>query len=114
MPVSLRVQPLFYYYFLSIFNDLTDNISSQMRLFPYVGQTHEKLVNDLKTVSMWADLRKMVFNPDITKQANEIIFSVKKDKPVHPVIELNGVPVARHAHTHTTFMNLPRQWLEFL
>ena len=41
----------------------------------------------------------MIFNPDITKQAIEIIFSVKKNKPDHPVIDLTEVPVARHAHT---------------
>ena len=42
-----------------------------------VDQTHEKLVNDLKIVSTWANQWKMVFNPDIIKQAIEIIFSVK-------------------------------------
>ena len=41
----------------------------------------------------------MVFNPNITKQAIEVIFSDKKKKPEHPSLELNGVPVARHHHT---------------
>ena len=44
-----------------------------------VEQTHDKLVNDLKPVSTSADQWEMVFNPDITKQAIEIIFSVKKE-----------------------------------
>ena len=41
----------------------------------------------------------MVFNPDITKQAIEVIFSVKKNKPVHPELTFNGIPVAREGHT---------------
>ena len=41
----------------------------------------------------------MVFNPDITKQAVEVIFSVKKKKPYHPDLTFNDVPVAREDHT---------------
>ena len=95
--------------FLVYINDLTDNISSHMRLFADdsslftrvegVQQTQEKIVNDLKTVTTWAHQWKMVFNPDLTKQAIEVIFSVKKKKPEHPELVLNGVPVARHVHT---------------
>ena len=95
--------------FLVYINDLTDNITSQMRLFADdsslftcvegVEQTQEKLVKDLQTVTIWAHQWKMVFNPDITKQAIEVIFSVKKKKPLHPDLTLNGVPVARHDHT---------------
>ena len=80
--------------FLVYINDLTENISSEMRLFAgdsslftrveEVNETHEKLIKDLQTVTDWAYQWKMVFNPDITKQAIEIIFSVKKKKPAHP------------------------------
>ena len=64
-----------------------------------IEQTQEKLVKDLKAVTAWAHQWKMVFNPDITKQAIEVIFSVKKKKPEHPELVLNGVPVARQEHT---------------
>ena len=74
--------------FLVYINDLTDNISSDMRLFADdaslftcvkgVTQTHDKLEKDLLTVTQWAYQWKMVFNPDITKQATEVIFSCKK------------------------------------
>ena len=74
--------------FLVYINDLTENIKSQMRLFAddssiftpvkKVDVTHEQLVKDLETVSKWGYQWKMVFNPDITKQAVEVIFSVKK------------------------------------
>ena len=95
--------------FLVYINDLTDKISSQTRLFADdsslftcvegVHQTQDKLVNDLKTVTSWAYQWKMVFNPDISKQASEVIFSVKKKKPEHPDLVLTGVPLARLEHT---------------
>ena len=95
--------------FLVYINDLTENIKSQMRLFAddssiftpvkNVIDTHEQLVKDLETVSTWGHQWKMVFNPDITKQAVEVIFSVKKKKPNHPDLEFNGIPVAREDHT---------------
>ena len=66
--------------FVIYINDLTDNISSQMRLFADdssiftrvegVDQTQVKIIKDLQTVSDWAHQWKMVFNPDITKQAS--------------------------------------------
>ena len=96
--------------FLVYINDLTDNVSSEMCLFAddsslftrveEVNETHEKLIKDLQTVTNWAYQWKMVFNPDITKQAIEIIFSVKKKKPAHPELFFNSVPVFREEHTN--------------
>ena len=43
-----------------------------------VNITHSLLENDLTTIKNWAHQWKMVFNHDITKQAIEIVFSVKK------------------------------------
>ena len=40
-----------------------------------------------------------MFNPDITKQAIEVIFSCKKQKPDHPKLYFNGIPVAREPFT---------------
>ena len=95
--------------FLVYINDLTDNISSEMRLFaddsslftPVSGidETHEKLEKDLQTITTWAHQWKMVFNPDLTKQAIEVIFSVKTKKPVHSALVFNGIPVSREDHT---------------
>ena len=95
--------------FLVYINDLTEDIKSQMRLFADdssvftpvkdVQVTHEQLVKDLETVSKWGYQWKMVFNPDITKQAVEVIFSVKKKKPHHPDLNFNGIPVAREDFT---------------
>ena len=38
----------------------------------------------------------MIFNPDITKQAIEVIFSCKKQKSDHHKFNFNGIPVAKH------------------
>ena len=35
----------------------------------------------------------MSFNPDPTKQAQEVIFSHKLIKPIHPSIKFNNLPV---------------------
>ena len=95
--------------FLVYINDLTDNISSDMRLFADdsslftsvkgVTETHDKLLKDLQTITIWAYQWKMVFNPDITKQATEVIFSCKNKQPVHPELNFNRIPVAREPFT---------------
>ena len=54
---------------------------------------------DLEVIKNWAYQWKMEFNPDITKQATEIVFSVKKNKPSHPDLVFNGVPVSREPFT---------------
>ena len=95
--------------FLIYINDLTENISSQMKLFADdsslfvkvndVDTTQRILENDLKTIASWAHQWKMKFNPDVTKAAIEVIFSWKKNKPVHPPLLFNNIPVSRESHT---------------
>ena len=41
----------------------------------------------------------MKFNPDITKQAIEVIFSSKYKKESHPPLNFNDIPVARKSST---------------
>ena len=95
--------------FLIYINDLTDNISSNMRLFAddsslfikvrNIEDTQEQLTSDLDKITNWAWQWKMEFNPDINKQAIEVIFSHKKKKPVHPPLFFNGIPVKRETYT---------------
>ena len=40
-----------------------------------------------------------MFNPDIKKQAVEVIFSVKKNKPDHPFLSFSNISVARVTYT---------------
>ena len=56
-----------------------------------------QLESDLKKISHWAYKWKMNFNPDLSKQAQEVIFSRKTVKVSHPSITFNTVPVARTA-----------------
>ena len=48
---------------------------------------------DLEKMSPWAYQWKMSFNPDISKQAHEVIFSKKGVNDYHPVLYFNRTPV---------------------
>ena len=61
---------------------------------------HKKLKEDIQKITEWAYQWKMVFNPDLTKQAVEVIFSVKTKKPVHFELSFNDIPVARKEFTN--------------
>ena len=41
------------------------------------------------------------FNPDITKQAIEVIFSCKTNKPNYPDLTFNNIPIARSPRPNT-------------
>ena len=45
----------------------------------------------------WAYQWKMLFNPDITKQAQEIIFSRKKNDTSHPSLYFNNTLIQRQS-----------------
>ena len=89
--------------FLIYINDLVDNISSEAKLFADdtslftvvydVDIVANKLNRDLEIISTWAYQWKMQFNPDKNKLAVHVIFSQKKDTPVHPPLFLNGSEV---------------------
>ena len=85
--------------FLVHTNDVVDNICSDAKLFAddtslftvvddeYVAT--EQLNRDFKIIADWACQWKMQLNPDITKQAIQVIFSQNRDKPIHPPIQFN-------------------------
>ena len=101
--------------FLVYINDLEDGLKSSVIFFaddtsissivsdPSVS-AHE-LNHDLDRISQWAHQWKMSFNPDPTKQAEEILFSHKLASPNHPPIYFNGIEVKRvsdHKHLGLT------------
>ena len=52
-------------------------------------------------ISEWAYQWKISFSPDISKQAQEVIFSRKAVKASHPAVFFNDIPVARcSTHKH--------------
>ena len=97
--------------FLLYINDLTENISANIKLFADdsslfikvsdIDAAHQTLMDDLNTISAWARLWKMKFNPDISKQAIEVVFSCKygKTRGIHPPLFFNEIPVARKEST---------------
>ena len=86
-------------------NDLPDNLESLAKLFSdhtslfsivYNPLLSAQVMNkNLIKISKWANQWKMSFNPDITKQAQEVIFSRKSKKTGHPTVYFNHAPVAR-------------------
>ena len=93
--------------FLIYINDLPDNLNSLIKLFAddtslfstlYDPNHSAKVLNDdLNKISEWAYKWKMLFNSDLTKQAQKTIFSRKNIKTDHPFVYFNEAPVA-----HTT------------
>ena len=91
--------------FLVYINDLPDKIRSNMRLFAddsslfirasKVNETHQILEDDLRMIEQWGHQWKMIFNPDISKQAVEVVFSNKTHKQNHPILFFNGIEVAK-------------------
>ena len=81
-------------------NDLTNDLSSSAKLFAddtslfsvvfNVDATAKELNDDLAKVQDWALRWKMSFNPDISKQAQEVIFSRKLKKTPHPPLMFNS------------------------
>ena len=55
----------------------------------------DQLDKDLKKISDWAYEWKMIINPDLSKQAQQVIFSRKTNKINHPTTTFNTIPVAR-------------------
>ena len=87
--------------FLVYINDLPNELLSNPKLFAddtsifSVVKDHlsssNKLNEDLSKISQWAYLWKTSFNPDVSKQVEEVIFSRKKSINNHPVVFFNNL-----------------------
>ena len=85
--------------FLIYINYLEKNIKSNVKIFaddtmlfsvvnnPAISAN--ELNYDLKVISQWAYQWKTNFNPDLNKQATELLFSCKKNSPNHPSLIFN-------------------------
>ena len=80
--------------FLIYINDLSDGLSSNAKLFADdtslfsvvhdINTSAAELNSDLNKINDWAFQWKMTFNPDRSKQAQEIIFNRRLKKATHP------------------------------
>ena len=93
--------------FLVYINDLVDIVESEIRIFAddtfiftVVNENCTETLNrDLRKITDWAWQWKMVFNPDITKQAVEITFSNKHDPTQHDDLIFGEIPVKKVRET---------------
>ena len=86
--------------FLICINDLPNNLNSNAKLFAddtslfsvvhNITDSANLLNSDLSKIDEWALQWKMSFNPDPTKQAQEIIFSRKTSQRNHPGLMFNN------------------------
>ena len=60
-----------------------------------VNTSAKELNDDLKKVNDWAFQWKMSFNPDPSKQAQEVIFSRKSKRSTHPPLVFNNNNVSQ-------------------
>ena len=82
--------------FLIYINDLPDNLSTNVKLFAddtsLFSVVHDSTTSscdlnyDLNRVREWAFQWKMSFNPEPSKQAQEVIFMLKLQKKDYPPI----------------------------
>jgi hypothetical protein len=89
--------------FLVYINDLLTGINSNAKIFAddtslfQVSQdntTSTSILNgDLCTITRWAHQWKMIFNPDISKQAVEVVFSTKHQATTYDSLIFNTIPV---------------------
>ena len=91
--------------FLIYINDLPDNLNSLIKIFAdnnslfctvYDPNHSAKVLNDdLNKISEWAYKWKMLFNPDLTKEAQEVILSRKNIETDHAIVNFIETSVVR-------------------
>ena len=91
--------------FLIYINDLPEGLITNAKLFVDdtslfsvvrdIAASTEELNNDLRNISKWGYQWKMIFNPDLTKQAEDSIFSRKLNKLVYPNLSFNNSQVSQ-------------------
>ena len=91
--------------FLVYINDLPENLVSKLfaddtSLFSVIRNKHlsaQNLNEHLNKINHWAFQWKTSFNPDPSKQAQEVIFSRKLQKLIYPPLHFNNIAVTQSA-----------------
>ena len=100
-------------------NDLSDGLNCTPKLFAddtslfstvyNINEATNTLNNDLNKITEWVHQWKMSFNPDISKQAHEVIFSRKRSLVYHPSLTFNNIPVAQTSSQKHLGMHLDKK-----
>ena len=108
--------------FLIYINDLPNELKSNAKLFADdtslftivkdKNKSANMLNNDLRRISKWAYNWKMLFNPDPSKPAQEVVFSRKKKLQSHPTISLNNIQVERASYVKHLGILLDERFLK--
>ena len=99
----LKVQYWDHYFFLIYSNDLSDNLTTNPKLFADdtslfaivhdPNATANDLNNDLTKINDWAYQWKINFNHEPFKQAHEVLFSRRIKSQIHPCFHFNNNPL---------------------
>ena len=91
--------------FLVYINDLSNGLKTNPKLFTDdtslfsvihdVNSSQIDLNEDLDKINNWTYQWKMSFNPDPSKKAQEVIFSRKVNKVLHPPLTFNNADVGQ-------------------
>ena len=97
----------FWDYYIYI-NDLSNKPKSNVQLLAddvslftivkYINESASALNNDLSLISKWAFNWKMLYHPDPSKPAQEVLFSRNKKLQIHLTISLNNIQVERASY----------------
>ena len=93
--------------FLVYINDLFEVVTSDIRIFAddtfifriVDPNSTADLNNDLRNITAWAHQWKMLFNPDMSKQAVEVVFSKKVVPSEFEQLDFNGIPSKQEEET---------------
>ena len=91
------------YCFFIYINDLPNGLQSDPKFFSDdtslfstvqdITTSTASLNNDLTKISEWAGQCKMNFNPDLSKQAQELLFIRKTSSKPYPSLNFNDNPI---------------------